>query len=56
MENKCIICGEEIPFGHAQLLTLEGSCCLSHEGSEELKKILEESKKKSIAILNNHLE
>jgi hypothetical protein len=41
MDNKCIICDQQISEGNAQLLiSLDGeyySSCLQHEGSQELK-------------------
>jgi hypothetical protein len=42
MENKCVICGEKLAIDQAVLvLTLPSgryaTCCLSHEGSKELK-------------------
>ena len=45
MDNKCVICKEELSLDQAVLvLTLPGgrfaTCCLSHEGSKELKEYI----------------
>lgn len=47
MKAKCLICGRELEDNVAQIIVTKGihkfkSICLCHEGSEELKKILEE--------------
>lgn len=45
IENKCLICGRELPPDMTQLIITIGeykyqSVCLQHEGSKELKELL----------------
>jgi transcription elongation factor GreA-like protein len=43
MDNKCLICGKEIPLDETQLLTYVGNkfftICMCHEGTEEEKRL-----------------
>lgn len=59
--NKCLICGKELPENILKIIITEGenkykSVCCSHEGSEELKNLLEKTPKEKADLYNKTRE